>query len=206
MGEKWGTPNRVYKPDRHIEFSLLVFSYKIRKLSFMCPFFCLVQVCFKAVMNMTTQSSQMDIKWELKAFSDLTLNQLYTIMSDRQAIFIVEQDCPFQDMDGLDSRSWHLTGAVNNRLVAYARIVFPGVRYPNPSIGRVLTTQQVRGQGVGRLLMKEAVRHCCRLYPGRKISLSAQIHLESFYEEFGFHRVSEPYDEDGIMHIDMEKN
>ncbi len=147
---------------------------------------------------------QVNIEWKFKSFVDLTIDELYTILAERQAIFVVEQNCPFQEADYLDQQSWHLMGFLDSQLVAYARIVFPGARFNGPSIGRIITTSKVRGTGIGKLLLKEAIRQTEKLYPGMDIHLSAQQHLEAFYEIFGFEQYSEPYDEDGIMHIDMK--
>ncbi len=150
------------------------------------------------------QTVQIKIEWKFKAFSELTNIELYTILAERQRIFVVEQNCAFQEADYLDEKSWHLMGYMDRQLAAYARIVFPGEKFNGPSIGRIITTQKVRGTGIGKLLLKEAIRQTEKLYPGIDIHLSAQQHLESFYELFGFEQYSEPYDEDGIMHIDMK--
>jgi ElaA protein len=118
-------------------------------------------------------------------------------------VFVVEQKCAFQEADELDEKSWHLAGWIDTDLAAYARVVFPGCRFPEPSIGRVITTGPFRGKGFGKALMTEAIRRTRGLYPGLPIRISAQCYLEKFYESFGFKRSSEPYDEGGIPHIDM---
>jgi len=143
------------------------------------------------------------ISWEFTSFKELTPEQLYLILVERQAVFVVEQNCPFQEADGLDDKAWHLMGWQDNKLIAYARIVYPGAKFPEPSIGRIITTKSGRGKGFGSALMFEAIKRTEDLYPEKDISLSAQCYLEKFYNKFGFERSSDPYDEDGIPHIDM---
>jgi ElaA protein len=147
--------------------------------------------------------SNYELTWQWSSFEALTVDQIYQILAARQAIFIVEQHCPFQDADGLDEKAWHLSGWLGSELVAYARVVFPGCRFEEPSIGRVITARSHRRQGLGKALMKEAITRTLQTYPRSSIRISAQGYLEKFYGDFGFKTVSLPYDEDGIMHIDM---
>ncbi len=154
--------------------------------------------------NNRTNSYQMN--WEFYTFRELSPEKLYLVLAERQAVFVVEQNCPFQEADGLDDKSRHLLGWMDNQLIAYARIVPPGAKFKGPSIGRILTTRIGRGKGFGIALMHEAVKRTEELYPGADISLSAQLYLEKFYNKFGFTRVSGIYDEDGIPHIDMLRN
>ena len=127
---------------------------------------------------------------------------------------MLEQKCAFQDVDGADPECWHLLGRAgppsgegrgegHGPLLAYARLVPPGVKFAEPSIGRVLTTAAARRSGAGRALMREAIARIEALWPGRPVRIGAQRYLERFYGEFGFVQVSEPYDEDGIQHIEM---
>ncbi len=145
--------------------------------------------------------------WAWLAFEELSREELYEVLRVRQAVFVVEQNCVYQDVDGLDPTSWHLLGwrkgATGRELVAYLRVVFPGGKYPEPSIGRVLTTASVRGTGVGQILMREGINRVAHEYPQLSIRISAQQYLEKFYSELGFETVSDPYDEDGIPHIEM---
>jgi ElaA protein len=141
--------------------------------------------------------------WRFARLDGLTAREVHDILQARSAVFVVEQACVFQDMDGADPASWHLFAASGDALAAYCRLVPPGVKYREPSIGRVITTQAVRGTGMGRELMGEALRRCEALWPGAAVRIGAQLHLERFYGEFGFARASEPYDEDGIPHIEM---
>jgi ElaA protein len=151
------------------------------------------------------------VAWQWRAFDDLTLRELYAVLQLRQAVFIVEQRCPYPDADGYDDRAWHLLGWVDAGdaaagapvLGAYARVFAPGVKYAEASIGRVITNPVVRRGGFGKALMTEAVRRCAQVAPSARIRIGAQLYLERFYESFGFRRASEPYDEDAIMHIEM---
>lgn len=145
--------------------------------------------------------------WQWLRFSELSADQLYEILRVRQKVFTVEQDCAYQDADGKDRYARHLAAWRANtdspQLLAYLRVVIPGVKYAEPSIGRVLTAKSARGTGLGRELMRRAIAHTQAEFPGRAIRISAQEYLQRFYREFGFEQVSEPYDEDGIPHIEM---
>src|SRR5206468_7418179 len=127
---------------------------------------------------------------------------IHDLYQARVAVFLLEQKCPFQDVDGVDPACWHLIGRSEREgaVLAYCRLVPPGVKYAEPSIGRVLTTAAARGTGAGRELMARALAHAHKLWPGAALRIGAQRYLERFYGEFGFATVSEPYDEDGIMH------
>jgi len=149
------------------------------------------------------------IVWQWSRFQDLHPEHLYEVVRLRESVFIVEQKCPYLDADGRDPAAWHLLGWQDNggesqkRLVAYARVFAPGVRYAEGSVGRVVTAREVRRTGVGRLLMAEALRRLEGLAPGQPIRLAAQRYLEAFYSTLGFKTASAPYEEDGIMHVDM---
>ena len=148
-----------------------------------------------------------DFSWQWSRFSELTAADLYSVVRLREAVFIVEQNCPYPDSDGRDPNAWHLLGwsqrSTGRVLVAYARIFEPGVRYDEASIGRVVTAPEVRGTGKGRALMAEALRRIDSLMPGQPIRIAAQRRLEDFYLGLGFKTVSDPYEEDGIIHVDM---
>ncbi|HEX3097587.1 MAG TPA: GNAT family N-acetyltransferase [Usitatibacter sp.] len=143
------------------------------------------------------------IDWRFARFDELSPREVHDLYRARIAAFVVEQDCVFQDLDGVDPECWHLLGYEGTELVAYCRLVPPGVKYPEPSIGRVVTTQAARGTGRGRALMAEALARAEKLWPGRPIRIGAQQRLERFYEDFGFVTASAPYDEDGILHVEM---
>jgi len=144
------------------------------------------------------------IAWHLSKFDELTPRELHDIFQARLEVFVVEQKCPFQDVDGADPECWHLMGRTGDgRLVAYCRLVPPGTKFAEPSIGRVVTLGSARGTGCGRELMRQAIMHTEKLWPGKALRIGAQRYLERFYGSFGFETVSEPYDEDGIMHVEM---
>jgi ElaA protein len=144
--------------------------------------------------------------WTDKSFAELTPHQLYEILQLRQAVFVVEQNCPYLDADGCDQMSRHLCGHDAHGLVAYARLVPAGIKHAEPSIGRVITVSRARGTGVGKALMRLAVARMAELFPGVPIVLGAQAHLQKFYAEFGFVVFGQLYDEDGIPHIDMRRS
>ena len=143
-------------------------------------------------------------RWRFAPFAELSPGEIHDMYRLRVEVFIVEQDCVFQDVDGADPPSWHLLGYAGDRLVAYCRLLPAGVKFDEPSIGRVITSPSVRGTGMGRVLMSEAMKRAAQMWPGAQIRIGAQAHLERFYNEFGFVKVGEPYDEDGILHIEME--
>lgn len=126
------------------------------------------------------------------------------MLSLRQNVFVVEQGCAYLDADELDKQSWHLLGRRSDRrLVAYARLNFPNTRYSEPSFGRVLATKEIRGIGAGRKIVEACIQKSVQEYPNLNIRISAQTYLTQFYEEFGFMNVGDPYDDEGIEHIDM---
>ena len=142
--------------------------------------------------------------WHLQRLEQLAPLDVYDLLALRQAVFVVEQNCVFLDADGVDPSSWHLLGRNDaGQLVAYLRIVDAGVKYDEPSIGRVITRPEERGQGLGVLLLAEGIRRARQLWPGRVIRIGAQHRLERFYRSFGFYQVGEVYIEDNIPHIEM---
>lgn len=138
-------------------------------------------------------------------FSRLTLTELYQIMALRQEVFIVEQNCPYLDADGKDLACWHLMGFDGQeQIVAYTRLLPKGISYEEyPSIGRVVTSPQVRLTGVGKELMQASLDWMSRLFGNGPIKIGAQKYLERFYNTFGFRQSGEEYLEDGIPHIPM---
>ena len=143
------------------------------------------------------------IRWRFARFDELTPREIHDLYRLRAAVFVVEQNCAFQDVDGADPRSFHLLGSLDGELVAYARLLPAGVKFDEPSIGRVITAPSIRRTGMGRVLMDEAMRRARGLWPGQALRIGAQAHLERFYNAYGFRKSSEPYDEDGILHIEM---
>jgi ElaA protein len=145
------------------------------------------------------------LEWQFRHFNQLSALDLYQIMQLRSAVFVVEQNCPYQDADGLDLEAYHLTGHQNETLVAYTRLLPPGLAYEQPSIGRVITSAAVRKGGFGKLLMQKSMDACEALFGKTDIKIGAQFYLKNFYENLGFEQVSEIYLEDGIEHIYMIK-
>jgi ElaA protein len=145
------------------------------------------------------------IAWQCVRFGELSPQEVHDLFQLRAAVFVVEQKCPFQDVDGADPACWHLLGRRAGELVAYCRLVPPGVKFAEPSIGRVVTSEAARRTGSGRELMREAMARADELWPGKPIRIGAQRYLERFYGDYGFVKASEPYDEDGIVHIEMVK-
>ena len=149
----------------------------------------------------------MNIRWQWVSFNELTTTELYALLQLRQEVFAVEQNCVYQDLDGRDQQSLHLLGWMTTeeaeQLVAYVRVLPPGVAYNECSIGRFVTALSVRGTGFGKALMNEALRNLYREYPNQAVRISAQHHLEGVYAKYGFKAASEPYMEDGIPHIAM---
>jgi ElaA protein len=146
-----------------------------------------------------------DPTWRWCAFDALGVHELQNIYMARQQVFCIEQQCIYLDADGLDERSHHLAAwSPGQRMpLAYARVVAPGEKYAEPSIGRVITTAAGRGTGLGRELVRRAVAHTLRTYPSQGVRISAQAHLDRFYGSFGFVAVGTPYMEDGIPHLEM---
>lgn len=143
------------------------------------------------------------IKWQWCRIDDLSTGQLYTIFAAREAVFVVEQHCPYQELDGLDLEAGHLIGWSGVEVAAYLRVLGPGVRFAESSIGRVLTAPAFRGSGLGRELVARSLAYVDERYPTHGVRISAQAHLERFYRSFGFASVSAPYLEDDILHIEM---
>jgi ElaA protein len=145
------------------------------------------------------------INFKCLSFYQLSLDQLYELMALRQAIFVVEQDCPYLDADGKDQAAHHLLGYnEQDELVAYTRLLPVGISYDQyASIGRVITRASERRTGLGRALMQESIRQAQALYPKVKVKISAQCYLIHFYESLGFQSVGDTYLEDGIPHIGM---
>lgn len=144
-----------------------------------------------------------DTKWECKKFKDLSVENLYSILKLRSEVFVVEQNCVYLDADGKDEKSYHLCGWLNEELVAYVRILPPGISYEEASIGRVCTKESYRKNGAGKLLMQKAIAETYRLFNTNSIKIGAQLYLLSFYNNLDFQQSSGQYIEDGIPHIEM---
>jgi ElaA protein len=142
--------------------------------------------------------------WSLKKFQELTVDELYAILQLRNEVFAVEQNCVYPDLDNKDQSSWHLMGWKEKKLIAYTRLIPPGIAYPEASIGRVVTSPSVRGQKIGRELMERSIKELYRLFGRQPICLGAQLYLREFYYSLRFIQSGEPYLEDGIPHIQMK--
>lgn len=140
-----------------------------------------------------------------KSFSELTTTELYEILRLRSEVFVVEQDCVYQDVDNKDQKALHVIGFKNNKVVAYTRIFKPGDYFENASIGRVVVDINVRKFGYGHIIIKESIKAIKNYFNKTTIKISAQTYLKKFYESHGFHQVGEEYLEDGIPHIGMIK-
>ncbi len=144
------------------------------------------------------------LSWTWQRFADLGVDALYDALALRAAIFSVEQNCAYLDPDGVDRHSWHLLGRDDQgQLRAYLRLVDPGVKYAEPSIGRVVLDQALRGSGVADQLLTEGLCRADAAWPGQANRISAQAHLQRFYGRHGYQPVGEVYSEDDIPHIQM---
>lgn len=144
-----------------------------------------------------------EIKWIYKPFAELDIHELYSILQVRSAVFVVEQNCPYLDADNRDMDAHHLCGWKDDMLVAYARILPPGLAFVEASIGRVLTNPAYRRSGAGRELMQIAIERAFSQYDVTVIRIGAQLYLQQFYTSLGFQKVSDQYLEDDIPHIEM---
>jgi ElaA protein len=143
------------------------------------------------------------MNWSWQRFNDLGVDNLHDALQLRSRVFVLEQG-PYLDVDGHDRSAWHLLGRDRGGpLLAYLRVVDPGVKYDEPSIGRVVTAPEVRGTGLGRGLMREGLAGCARHWSGRAVRISAQARLKGFYAELGFAAIGDEYLEDGIRHLQM---
>jgi ElaA protein len=143
------------------------------------------------------------MNWFCKTFDLLTPLELYSILQLRNEVFVVEQQCVFQDADNKDQYCLHLMGWEQNLLVAYSRIVPAGVSYSESSIGRIVTSPRKRGEGVGRELVRQSLNMLYAGFGRIPVRIGAQFYLKTFYESFGFKQISNIYIEDDIQHIEM---
>ncbi|MBB5181661.1 ElaA protein [Planomicrobium koreense] len=142
--------------------------------------------------------------WNTYHFDELTARKLYEFLKLRVDVFIVEQDCPYPELDNLDQESIHMAYTENGRTLAYARLVPGGVKYGLPSIGRVIVHPDARSRGLAKQLLEKSIDYILKEWKADEIQLQGQVYLKGFYESFGFVPISEEYDEDGIPHVDMK--
>lgn len=146
-----------------------------------------------------------EIKWKIKPFNALSLAELYEVLELRSLVFVVEQNCVYQDIDHKDQKAVHLLGEVEGKLVAYARLFDAGIYFENASIGRVIVHPEARAKKYGHELIRVAIEQIKNLFNKENITISAQLYLQKFYESHGFMPTSEVYLEDDIPHIEMKK-
>ncbi|KAB1157106.1 GNAT family N-acetyltransferase [Flavobacterium luteum] len=147
----------------------------------------------------------MSIQWKIKPFKALSAPEIYSILQLRSEVFVVEQNCVYQDIDGKDVRALHLMGEYEGKLVAYARLFKSGDYFQQASIGRVVIAAHCRDKKWGHAMMEQAISGIETHFKESKITISAQLYLQKFYEKHGFVQTSEMYLEDDIPHIEMKR-
>ena len=143
------------------------------------------------------------MEWKLKKFDDLTISELYGILKLRSEVFVVEQDCIYQDLDDKDKPAYHLFLQDENEVVAVLRILPENVSYEDMAIGRVVVKKSYRGRGISRVMMQKAIDFIVNDLGKTRIKLSGQAYLVEFYQSFGFRKVSDCYLEDGLDHFEF---
>jgi ElaA protein len=143
------------------------------------------------------------MNWILKPFAELTPKELYSILQLRNEVFIVEQNCAYQDLDNKDLKSWHLMGMEEGKLMVYSRLLAPGISYSESSIGRIVSSPSGRKKGMGKKIVEESIVQIKNLFKTDTIRIGAQLYLKKFYESFGFFQEGDIYLEDNIPHIIM---
>lgn len=143
------------------------------------------------------------INWSVKHFNELTTGEFHDIIKLRVDVFVVEQNCPYSEVDDLDRPSWHVQGTMENELIAYARIIPPTKKDPHVHVGRVIVKKNHRSSGIGHELMSRTMMETVERFPKNNIELAAQSLLTDYYEKHGFKIIGEEYPWDGIPHKDM---
>jgi len=143
------------------------------------------------------------MKWTCKEFKDLTLDEFHDLIQLRETVFVVEQDCPYLDVDGKDKEALHVFGTVEGKIVATTRVLPQGISYDEVSVGRVVTSPGVRGKGIGVQLMEESMKFIIQHFGNVPVRISAQTYLLKYYKSFGFIETGKEYLEDNIPHIEM---
>ncbi|WP_306351178.1 GNAT family N-acetyltransferase [Flavobacterium sp. '19STA2R22 D10 B1'] len=147
----------------------------------------------------------MTVTWKITPFKDLTIDELYQVLQLRSEVFVVEQNCVYQDIDGKDTKALHLIGLFNGEVVAYTRLFDAGIYFDNASLGRVVISPKLREQKLGHEMIHKAIIGIEENFHTSAITISAQLYLERFYQKHGFESVGESYLEDDIPHIEMIK-
>jgi ElaA protein len=153
--------------------------------------------------NESSMNSSSGLEWRLKPFLAMSVQELYELLQLRTEVFVMEQNCVFQDMDGADQQAFHLLGFANGQLLAYARCFPAGIKFSEASIGRVVTRSLKRGQGLGHQLIDQAIASVCASWGPQAIRIGAQARLADYYAGHGFVDMGLPYMEDGIPHLEM---
>ncbi len=143
---------------------------------------------------------------EIKKFSELTPTELYEILKLRAEIFVVEQKCVYNDIDGKDLNAIHITEKQNGEIQGYLRVLNAGISYDHASLGRIIVRKEARGKDLGRTIIQTGIDYISDNFPSSEITISAQAHLMKLYNSLGFQEISEMYLEDGIPHVDMHYN
>ena len=142
--------------------------------------------------------------WKLYRFEELTATELYEMLKLRVDVFVVEQNCPYPELDNRDQQSVHLAYRENGKILAYARLLPGEIKYGVPSIGRVIVSPDARGRGLAKELIRRSIDFIFTEWRPEEIRLQGQLYLKEFYQSFGFNPISDVYDEDGIPHLDMK--
>jgi ElaA protein len=148
----------------------------------------------------------MEYRWQIGTFDELGNHDLYALLRLRQEVFVVEQDCIFRDMDGLDQEAVHMLCWRSSELLAYLRCLKPGLGFAESSLGRIVVSPAGRGLQLGRELLQRGIDHNRQRWPDSAIQIGAQAYLEAFYKSLGFVPVGDEYIEDGIAHLHMIKS
>lgn len=143
------------------------------------------------------------MEWTIKKFNELKVDEMYDICRERVNVFVVEQQCPYPELDGLDKQAWHLCLRTADDIAAYLRILPKGTAYKELSLGRIIVNRKYRKQGWGKELVKRGLQFVIEELSEDVVRIQAQAHLQKFYSGFGFKQISEIYLEDGIPHLDM---
>ena len=149
-----------------------------------------------------------NLQWETKTFHQLSTDQLFDFLKLRMDVFVVEQQCAYRELDDHDrhEETRHLSGHnESSQLIAYARLLPPGLRFPEVNLGRFVVKAELRKKGIGHQLLQTALKEISGYWPKISIRISAQDYLQTFYEQYGFIRISDVYLEDGIPHVEMVK-
>lgn len=143
------------------------------------------------------------MSWKIKKFEELTNMELYNLLKERTSVFVVEQNCPYLEVDGKDPYSFHLFKEQDGEIIAYLRVVPAGVHFKETSIGRVFVKKEYRGKGIGKQLIEKGLDFIEKELKKTTIKIQAQDYLRKFYSDFGFEAISDTYLEDNIPHVDM---